>query len=287
DRERHAVGLARVGVDRGRPGGDRVRVLHVQVHERVGAHHEEAVGVDRLARPDDRVPVTGGGIGRLVLPGGMGVGGEEVRDQDDVVAARRETAVGLVAHADVLDRPPPGGRVARHAEGLLLHGPVVGAREGGTAGEHEDEGETDGQACGHGALLSEPVDRDTPRSVSRGATDPRGPPDGCQGVALPRRPESGSGDRRVDVPSLETLVVEWSYAAIVVGLVLGNLGLPVPEETILAVAGYAAWRGILWLPAVVALGTVSAILGDNLGYWLGRRYGREVIARYGRRIGVT
>jgi membrane protein DedA with SNARE-associated domain len=89
------------------------------------------------------------------------------------------------------------------------------------------------------------------------------------------------------VPDLGTLVIKWSYAAIVVGLVLGNLGLPVPEETILAVAGYAAWRGILSLPAVVALGTVSAILGDNLGYWVGRRYGREVIARHGRRIGIT
>jgi membrane protein DedA with SNARE-associated domain len=85
---------------------------------------------------------------------------------------------------------------------------------------------------------------------------------------------------------LQTLVVRWSYAAIFLGLLLGNLGLPVPEEAILFVAGYAVSRGTLWLPAVLVIGTVSAIGGDNLAYWLGRRYGREMIGRCSRFVGI-
>ena len=65
-------------------------------------------------------------------------------------------------------------------------------------------------------------------------------------------------------------------------VVLGNAGLPVPEETILGVAGYLVWRGQLALWTVLAVGFVSAVIGDNIGYWLGRRFGRERMARYAR-----
>jgi membrane protein DedA with SNARE-associated domain len=55
-----------------------------------------------------------------------------------------------------------------------------------------------------------------------------------------------------------------------------------PEETVLVLAGYMVWRGDLSLPAVLTVGIVSAVLGDNVGYWLGRRYGRAVLPRYAR-----
>jgi membrane protein DedA with SNARE-associated domain len=84
------------------------------------------------------------------------------------------------------------------------------------------------------------------------------------------------------MPDLNTLLEQWRYAAIFLCVILGNVGLPVPEETILALAGYAAWRGDLHLPTVLAVGVLSAVIGDNIGYWLGRRYGRAAIERYGR-----
>ena len=55
----------------------------------------------------------------------------------------------------------------------------------------------------------------------------------------------------------------------------------------LALAGYAASRGVLHLPTVLVVGVVSAVVGDNIGYWLGRRYGRAAIERYGRRAFIT
>jgi membrane protein DedA with SNARE-associated domain len=81
---------------------------------------------------------------------------------------------------------------------------------------------------------------------------------------------------------LPALIGHWGYIAIFVVVVLGNVGLPLPEETVLAVAGYLVWRGDLNLAAVLVVGVVSAVVGDNLGYWLGRRYGRTALPRYAR-----
>jgi membrane protein DedA with SNARE-associated domain len=84
------------------------------------------------------------------------------------------------------------------------------------------------------------------------------------------------------VSDLPGLIGHWGYIAIFVVVVLGNVGLPLPEETVLAVAGYLVWRGELNLGAVLVVGVVSAVTGDNLGYWLGRRYGRKALPRYAR-----
>src|SRR5262245_13498659 len=79
---------------------------------------------------------------------------------------------------------------------------------------------------------------------------------------------------------LDELVAHWGYLAIAVIVVLGNMGLPVPEETILALGGYLAWQGQLRLSVVVLVGIVSAVVGDNIGYWLGRRHGAKAIEHY-------
>ena len=75
------------------------------------------------------------------------------------------------------------------------------------------------------------------------------------------------------------LLSHWGYGAIFLGVILGNFGLPVPEETILALGGYLAQRGELRLPLVIVISFVSAVTGDGFGYWLGRRYGRAAIER--------
>jgi membrane protein DedA with SNARE-associated domain len=70
------------------------------------------------------------------------------------------------------------------------------------------------------------------------------------------------------------------------GLVFAeSAGLPVPGETALLAAGALAGSGHLLLPVVIAVGAVAAILGDNLGYWIGRRGGRAVLLRDGRFAG--
>jgi membrane protein DedA with SNARE-associated domain len=69
------------------------------------------------------------------------------------------------------------------------------------------------------------------------------------------------------------------YAAILVIVVLGNAGVPAPEESVLVLGGYLAWHGRLHLPLVIIVGVVSASIGDNLGFWAGRHYGQRAVAR--------
>jgi membrane protein DedA with SNARE-associated domain len=81
------------------------------------------------------------------------------------------------------------------------------------------------------------------------------------------------------MPDLTHLVEAWGYAAIFLIVVLGNVGLPVPEEIVLTASGYLAWQGHLRFPVVVLVAIVSAVTGDNIGYWLGRRYGQRILGR--------
>jgi membrane protein DedA with SNARE-associated domain len=75
----------------------------------------------------------------------------------------------------------------------------------------------------------------------------------------------------------------------VIGLIVGleSLGLPLPGETILVLAAiYAATEPSLNIWVVIAVAAFGAIIGDNIGYWFGSRYGYALLLRYGERIGM-
>ncbi len=61
-----------------------------------------------------------------------------------------------------------------------------------------------------------------------------------------------------------------------------SMGVPVPGETALIVAGVAANRGQLSIEAVIAVAAAAAVVGDNVGFWIGRRGGRALLERPGR-----
>ncbi len=82
------------------------------------------------------------------------------------------------------------------------------------------------------------------------------------------------------MPDLTPLITQWGYAAIFLIVILGNVGLPVPEETVLTVSGYLIWKGRLEAVPVILTAVTSAVIGDNVAYWLGRRYGRLVLTRF-------
>jgi len=78
------------------------------------------------------------------------------------------------------------------------------------------------------------------------------------------------------------------YGYLIVFLpILGECaGLPLPGETVLLAGGVAAQKGVLSLPWVIAVAAAAAIVGDNIGYLVGRRGGRPLILRYGRLLRV-
>jgi membrane protein DedA with SNARE-associated domain len=62
---------------------------------------------------------------------------------------------------------------------------------------------------------------------------------------------------------------------------LESMGIPSPGETALVLAAVLASQGKLQIWLVILIGVASAILGDNIGFYLGRRFGRDVLAAPG------
>ena len=62
---------------------------------------------------------------------------------------------------------------------------------------------------------------------------------------------------------------------------LESMGVPSPGETALVLAAILASQGKLQIWLVILIGVCSAIVGDNIGYLLGRRYGRTVFMARG------
>jgi membrane protein DedA with SNARE-associated domain len=58
---------------------------------------------------------------------------------------------------------------------------------------------------------------------------------------------------------------------------LESMGVPSPGETALVLAAILASQGKLQIWLVILIGVASAIIGDNLGYLLGRKVGRDVL----------
>ncbi|MEX2407208.1 MAG: DedA family protein, partial [Actinomycetota bacterium] len=58
-------------------------------------------------------------------------------------------------------------------------------------------------------------------------------------------------------------------------------------ETIVILGGVYAGLHELSLPLVATVVVVGAVLGDNVGYWIGRRFGRGFLVRHGRKLFVT
>jgi membrane protein DedA with SNARE-associated domain len=72
---------------------------------------------------------------------------------------------------------------------------------------------------------------------------------------------------------------QWGYLGIFVCVFIGNLGIPVPEETVMLVAGFVAGDGTLDLRIVYLVCVMSAVTGDCCGFFVGRHGGQRIIAR--------
>lgn len=69
------------------------------------------------------------------------------------------------------------------------------------------------------------------------------------------------------------MFAELGYAALFIGTLCEG-------ETIVFLAGLAAHHGYLWFPAVIAVSVVGGFLSDQILFYVGRRYGERVYARF-------
>ncbi len=69
-----------------------------------------------------------------------------------------------------------------------------------------------------------------------------------------------------------------AYLLPFLGVGIESMGVPVPGETSLVLAAVLAAQGQLSPVGVAAAGFLGAVLGDNAGYWIGRRWGGRLAA---------
>jgi membrane protein DedA with SNARE-associated domain len=87
--------------------------------------------------------------------------------------------------------------------------------------------------------------------------------------------------------SILAWISHYGYFGIFLLLMLGIVGLPVPDETLLAFSGYLAFKGSLSLPLAFAAAWAGSSCGITISYYLGRTFGLKLIHRYGRYVRIT
>lgn len=86
---------------------------------------------------------------------------------------------------------------------------------------------------------------------------------------------------------ISQMIVHYGLPALFVTLTFESIGAPLPGESAVILAAGAAAAGKLSIWHVAATAFLAAVLGDNIGYLLGRKLGRAAIARHGARFGLT
>ena len=86
--------------------------------------------------------------------------------------------------------------------------------------------------------------------------------------------------------TLTNFISSYGYIAVFVLVALESLGIPLPGETALITAAAFAGSGRLSIYILVPVAAIAAILGDNCGYWIGRKGGLRLVRRYGRVLHV-
>jgi membrane protein DedA with SNARE-associated domain len=86
---------------------------------------------------------------------------------------------------------------------------------------------------------------------------------------------------------LEPALDHYGYLALAGIILVESFGIPAPGVTILVVASVYAGTGRMNVFAVALIGFLTAVIGDNIGYLIGRQLGQRAVLKWGRYVGLT
>jgi membrane protein DedA with SNARE-associated domain len=78
-----------------------------------------------------------------------------------------------------------------------------------------------------------------------------------------------------------SLLISYGLVLLFAVVAAESAGVPLPGETALIAASILAAQGHYSIVAVIAVAASAAIIGDNVGYWIGRTGGRALLERWG------
>ncbi len=90
----------------------------------------------------------------------------------------------------------------------------------------------------------------------------------------------------ISIEKIEELAQQYGYWAVFLGIFLESLGLPIPGETVTLAGGFLAGNDQLNYWIVLVNAASGAVLGGNVGYWIGRRGGWTLLLNVGRTFRV-
>jgi membrane protein DedA with SNARE-associated domain len=86
---------------------------------------------------------------------------------------------------------------------------------------------------------------------------------------------------------LDYLIAHFGYFGIIIVLIGGIVGLPVPDEVLLTYVGYKVFQGTLsYIPSLLSA-FLGAIGGISLSYFIGYKFGLPLIKKFGPKIHIT
>jgi membrane protein DedA with SNARE-associated domain len=83
------------------------------------------------------------------------------------------------------------------------------------------------------------------------------------------------------LPRVTDLLLSYGMLLLFAVVAAESAGVPLPGETALIAAAILAARGHYSIVEVIAVAAAAAIIGDNVGYWVGRTGGRALLERWG------
>ena len=86
----------------------------------------------------------------------------------------------------------------------------------------------------------------------------------------------------LSLDSVQSIAQQYGYWSVFIGIALENMGIPLPGETISLIGGFLAGSGELnyWFVLITVI--TGAVLGDNVGYWIGKVGGWPFLLRIGK-----
>ncbi|PMB53627.1 DedA family protein [Fischerella thermalis CCMEE 5201] len=85
----------------------------------------------------------------------------------------------------------------------------------------------------------------------------------------------------ISLENIQRIAHEYGYWAIFFGILLENLGIPIPGETVTLVGGFLAGSHELNYWLVLGDAVTGAVIGGVCGYWIGRTGGWSMLVRFG------
>jgi membrane protein DedA with SNARE-associated domain len=91
----------------------------------------------------------------------------------------------------------------------------------------------------------------------------------------------------ISLENIQEIAHQYGYLAIFVGILLENLGIPIPGETVTIVGGFLAGSNELKYWLVLADAVAGATIGGICGYWIGRIGGWSLLLKFGQLLRIS